>query len=67
MAAPPAHVGGKAAVAGDGAVARIGGAFGSPLDQVGNIPRIGFMSDLTCRFWMLDMRWKALDRAMNLS
>ena len=23
--------------------------------------------DLTCRFLMLDMRWKALDRAMNLS
>ena len=23
--------------------------------------------DLTCRFRMLDMRWKALDRAMDLS
>ena len=23
--------------------------------------------DLTCRFLMLDMRWKAPDRAMNLS
>ena len=22
--------------------------------------------DLTCRFWMIDMRWKALGRAVNM-
>ena len=42
-------------------------AAGSPLNQLANIPHIDFMSDLTGRFRMLGMRWKALDRAMNLS
>jgi hypothetical protein len=41
--------------------------YGRPLNQVVNIPHIGFMSDLTGRFRMLDMLWKGLDRAMNVS
>ena len=32
-----------------------------------NIPHIDFKNDLTGRFRMLDMRWKVLDRAMNVS
>ena len=36
-------------------------------DQVGSIPHLDFMSNLTGRFRMLGMRWKALDCAMNLS
>ena len=43
------------------------GAVGSPLDQVDNIPHIGFMRDLTGRLRMLDMRWKVLGRAVNVS
>ena len=40
---------------------------GRPLDQVVSIPHIGFKDDLTGRLRMLDMRWKVLDRAMNVS
>ena len=41
--------------------------LGSPLDQEDNIPHIDFMSAICMRFRMLDMRWEALDHAMNLS
>ena len=41
------------------------GADLTPLTSAFVTCRITF--DLTCRFRMLDMRWKALDRAMNLS
>ena len=44
-----------------------GDIYGSVLNQVANIPHIDFKSDLTGRFRMLDKRWKALDRAMNVS
>ena len=40
---------------------------GWPLDQVDTIPRIDFKNDLTGRLRMLDMRWKVLDRAINVS
>ena len=41
--------------------------WGRPLDQVDSIPHIDFMSVLTGRLRMLDMHWKVLDRAMNVS
>ena len=40
---------------------------GRPLDQVVSIPHIGFKDDLTGRLRMLDMRWKVLGRAVNVS
>ena len=40
---------------------------GSVLNQVDSFPHIDFKNDLRGRLRMLDMRWKVLDRAMNVS